>query len=492
MQGRALFTFIKGLEVEEYQLLNAMIGIEGGDSDARKIVKVIRKLNAYDEEKFIRQVNLTKRRIGTVSRKIVQQATGAVGMHDEEGLLHNALVTIRKLVFRMDSEPASSILTWAARIAEKHERFETLFQLHELAELLRLKLDVISKKDAISLQINLAGYRALEHRLRMIPRAGCTPEERESILQEVRNSPLMASPDQALSVRAKATYHKVLSGAMLFSTQYELAHGPQARYVEFLENTEWLKGDREFFLAKEMVQLSKLLSLSGYYQEAQKVVFRVGNIQTKSERAEQEKLKQLYPYRMQFAITTGNADIGESSLEQMNQLLNQKDRFDPLFCTENLYYGLYFCIASGNLTQGGLLAPKMRKYQSKEYHPRIFSMAKMLEIVLAFESKDFEDCARLIKNFRKSKAYPSSPAFALTTGLLNRLVNQSSSKHQSILSTFHEKAIALEEEGTEHVFFAYFDLTVWIESKLNHCSMIDIFHQRAMVRSAAGTAQRVG
>ncbi|HHG83784.1 MAG TPA: hypothetical protein ENJ82_03460 [Bacteroidetes bacterium] len=457
-----------------------MVSISESNANSSNVVKAIRKLNHYDEDRFLRQINLSKRKLNTISRKVAQVAVGAVGIHDEDGLLYNALVTVRKLVFRMDTEPAKSILTWASRIAEKRERFEILFQLHELAELLRFEMKGLAKGDVIRLQLNLGGYRSLDQKLRRIQSVDCKQEEREEILAEVLNSPLMQSAGQALSIRSEAAYYKILAGLMLFSGSIRDAIEPQKQYISFLEKTEWLKSSSEFFLAKELVQLTTFLSVAGYYKEAQAVIFKAGTIEFKSERAKQEQLKQLYPYRMQFAIDTGNSEMGAATLEQMTHFMQEKDRFDALFCTENIYYGLYYCLASENIAQGSLLISKMRKYQSKEFHPRVYSMSKMLEILLAFENKDLEDCSRLIKNFRKSKVYNSSDLFSMTMSLMTRLVNQTESNHAEILEKYLQKATALEETGTEAIFFHHFDLVVWIKSKLNHCPMMEIFQQRTV------------
>ncbi|MEM0995953.1 MAG: hypothetical protein AAGN35_02690 [Bacteroidota bacterium] len=446
-----------------------------------RIIDVFLASQAYDETTLLKRLGVTKQKKNRLLDELGDLALRLIGNADPEGKLMDAVVGVRKLTFQMNNEGAIQLWRGAMAEAERLEKFEVIQQLHELAWIITTPFEheAMSAETAIRKHTNCLAYLGLNQRLSATNSPDCTPERRAIVIQNVRNSPLMESPGQALSVRAQYLYWRIQLRLSTFSRDFAAAIRHQQTVTTLRETYPWIKQSRDFFFTRELIALSNLNSIAENYEEAERIIFQVGNLKSSEKRTEWEKLIQLYPYRIQLAIIQGNLAGGDVALQEILTMVKPHAGIHPQFVSQNLYFALYYCIAAAKWDEAGRLIASLRRFRQSEFIARSYEMYRLLEIILAFEKEDYDDIPRMIKNFRKLGPYKENRFFKLAAGVLSRCSNPGNAQRIDLLyANYHAESQKLLDVGP-NPYEHWFDFSLWLKGKMTQRSMLDLFREQS-------------
>jgi hypothetical protein len=158
---------------------------------------------------------------------------------------------------------------------------------------------------------------------------------------------------------------------------------------------------------------------------------------------------------------------------------NVHARYSTVFITENLYACAYFCIAAKNLDAAGKVIARLQKYKKEDFTPQHYALGRLIEIIHTIESKDWPNTIRLIKNAKRSTVDELPGLYDLLLFLdreAKRIVNSIDAKS---IKPFTNAPQDLLESLEGQQLLSYFNLSVWLQSRLEDRPMMDIFYQRA-------------
>lgn len=490
MKGTALFKFVNSLSEEEYRLFKGLISAEKESELLLRMVAALSEMEKYEEKEFLKRVGISKSKKNELLKAIDTPVMTSLAASDPEGRLVNAYCTARNLVFKIENEPAIALMKWAFKESLRIERFDITLDLLDLADILTepYPFEAPSVTELGRLQSNILDFRMLEARLREYIHARVSDQERAKILYEVKNSPLLYSADQANSKRALWYYYKIKAALFVFSGSPEASLRPQSDFVQLIKENEWLRSQNDFFLIKEMGQLLRMFFSAADLNAADSIIFQVGNISTSQPRAEKEKYSQLYPYRIYLALKEGNPELGMIAVDDVLELMD-RDTLTNKFITDNLYYSAYLLFSIEKFSKSFKLVRRLKRFsrsnfskdQLSNFSPNIYSMVKVLEILIAFETGT-DDPIRLIKNFRKSNQYDQNLFFKILFGTITRVAGRTPKDHDSIWQKAFDKVIEIQPDSPPGMYFNYFDLPVWLASKLSKVSMAEEFRKLSTAR----------
>lgn len=488
MKGTALYKLVKSLSNEEIRLFHGILSAEKDSDLLLALVIALGEMQSYNEADLLARLQISKAKKNEMLRAIDGPANRALASDDPEDRLAFALSSARKMVHRVENEPAIHIIAWAVKESLRIERFDVTLALIDLADRLTepYDFDAPSKSELVRLQQNILSFRLLEERLREYHQHRTGEADGKSILDEVENDPLMTAESNALSKRALAHYLKIRAGLFHFRRNHNASINPQMRLVQLINETEWLRTDDGFFLITEMGWLMGKLAALNEFDLANRFVFRVGNVDCNDVRSEKEKVAQLYPFRIGLAIDSGNLEGGYHAVEEVDRIIGAGNVAN-IFSTTNLYYSAYFYIAADDFENAFRAITRMKKFshsrrskkQSGNFHSHIYPMMKLLEIIIAFENNEGDDALRLIRNFRMTNTYDGNRYYKIALGTIHRLLNSNRSEWEPILNKAFEDSLQIDRKGWPGRLINYFDLPIWIAAKKSLRPMIVEFHHRA-------------
>lgn len=496
MKASALFQYVKSLSVEELgQFKAALVGDPMGE-DWLRIVQLMLEKDVFKISEFRRILKIGASRFALLLDEIDGVVFSTLASRNDAGKLYNALITANKLVFRMADDAAIEVMEWAFWEADRQERFDITLQLIELTKILVTPhtFSFLPKSELLGRQINLLAFQELEEKFRQMLSPACTTEKRREIFAEIEASPLMQGREQARSVRALAVYLKIRAACLLLTKESENALDAQKEFVALIEANEWLNIENDFFLIKETVQLSTILISSGKIDEANSLVFRLGNMQVQDARSDMEKLKQLYPFRVIVAMLTGNEELVEEAIASTLEVVKaQKGIATSQFITSNLYHCAYAYTAIDEHQKAFRILKMLGAYRenSQNYSEQLFPMVKILKMVNLLNLDEVVNIPKLIHTFRNHRKIESNDYFRLALGLLHRLSNKGKDDWKSIFEQFHLKAMSLKSMALVAPQFYHFDLEVWIKSRLE-CRPMTSYLRHQTTNSKASVQKKTG
>lgn len=484
MTGHAVHILLRSLSDAEAQRLGQLVSGVPESHVLLPMVTVLRSMDQFDESQLFRQIGVSSRGKKRHFQQLAMFISHAIGHNDQELQMQQHLVTAKAMILRLANEPATQLLQEVMEYAVAHERFDLLMNAHQLREMMTspFEWNSMTAEQANIREQNRLQYQAIVARLRQLAGLHNAADNRDQMLQAIATDPLMAGPTQALSIRGTFLYWKAQAGLAIFSGQYLDAQRAQEKLLALLQQHRWLVPDGDFFLIREYRPLAFIHTYLHNDAALDRVLFQVANIPTQHPRTELAKYAQLYPLRIGRALQNGDGEAGLAAVEQVRSIITTWANHLPTrFITENLYYCAYMLIAAGQIDDVPRLLTELGRYRQTEadFLPRIIPMVRLLQIVLAHESRDEAEARRLCKNYRATRHYGASDYLDTCISVLNRLTITTPPQK---LRQYTEKLSAFADDRTSH----YFDMGSWLQSRLEHIPMIQVMARKASQNRPTG------
>lgn len=168
-------------------------------------------------------------------------------------------------------------------------------------------------REAKSARANLQEYEALQRRLEHINRREV--EKRFDMLADgILNNPLMESKERCESSRARYVFHNILWRLSAYLGKYEDTVEHLRRSNFLVASYKHLFRDHEVMLLQGQCILAKVLLAIGRISEAEEVLRKVWSSDFEDDYLVAERFLHHCSIKLQFAIDSGNENLGRSAI----------------------------------------------------------------------------------------------------------------------------------------------------------------------------------
>jgi hypothetical protein len=482
VKGSLVHAIIASLdEKERKRFLGSGAAIKDWDQLAR-LFHFLARQEVYSETALLEQIRQTKRQKNSLVEKLGDLLLTFLGNGNSDVVVHQIIATAPRLIENRLDRQAIELIELAISVAEQSENYQAIQSLWRLAELFpdpRPKFRGMSYDQALACASNLVAYRQLEVQLRRTPVIEDV-QERLLAISEIEASPLLESPGMALGFEARLLYWRLKAICKYFSNNYREAIAPQTTLVGILSECKQDNLDLVRRWIREMGSLAMLHVTVGDIETPKRLWAEIWNYPTDLFVLQSEKTKQIYPAKIAAGIDFGDLEFGNQTCSHVLSLLSDRQElFSAGLQCQVLYYCASYYIAADRHEDASKLLVKLRSYHRQSFSPTIYSMTKLLEIVLEIEREAFEDSIRLIKNLRMSKHDQAIAGLGSAIQLLSLVTSILSEPNGSWKQLPEQPAVKkILAELVDQPVLYFFDLSIWISAKSNESSMMNLLHHR--------------
>ncbi len=486
MKGSLVHAIIASLDEKSRRKFLASRPANKDWEQISQLFRLLAKQDQYSEAALLGGTGQTKRVKNIQIEQLGQELVSFIGEGKPDVIVHQILATAPHVIENRLERQAVELVEWGISLAESSENYHAVQALWRLAELFpepRPQFRGMTYEHALACAGNLIGYRQIEVRLRQTPTIPDL-EERIAILEEIEASPLLESPGMALSYEARLLYWRIKAICKYLVKNYGAAIAPQTNLVAVLAERHQNDLDLARRWIRECSTLAVLHGNLGNLAASKRLWDDIWEFPTSQFILECEKTKQIYPTKIAAGIDFGDIAFCDRTAREVLQLINDRPDLFPhgLLC-KALYYCASFYLAASRLEEASRTIAKLRSIPRLSFPPIIFSMTKLLEIVLEIEQRNFDDAIRLIKNLRMSKHDRTLAGIPTGINLL------------SAAASFLDEPVGTNRKLTENTLIQqylaemkgqpildFFDLSLWVEAQSKGCLMMELIQLQTSPR----------
>ena len=493
-----LFKLIKSLTKSEKRFFKLSSSLQSGDKNYLKIFDYIEKQDDYDEsalkevfkdETFIKHLPSEKNHL---YKLILKSLRSYYSDQSVSSSLKQELKNVEILYNKALYKECEKFVARAKTIAERYEKFYYWFELigweKKLLEsayeagVFSTDLDKLVEEEemVIAKLRNLAEYTVIYSKINLIFRSGgfARNEKERQVVSDIANYHLIKGKNTALSTKAASICYYIKGLCAATNRNYDDSFQFFNRTREILDNNPFIKEDSgqryvmtlfhllrcytdngDFEQGKQLIQDIRglsgkkgfnsldidvrifgnssvhelgLLQAEGNFQDCVNLIPSIEKKQTQYGDKISKEMELLLTYAKAYSVF-GIGDY-KRSLQYLNDVLNDNE--------QNLRQDVYSFARLFNL----VIHYELENYDFLEY------VIKSTNRYLNKQEREFKIENTCIKHIRK---------LAKTDSNVNRL---------EIFEKMNEEVQVLLEDRNERVILEYFNISAWIQSKLNKIS----------------------
>ncbi|MEM0998627.1 MAG: hypothetical protein AAGN35_16330 [Bacteroidota bacterium] len=254
MKGANLVRVILNLTDEEYDHIYQSLPNSSKVDRMRKLLAAIRSMKTTSRKQLAHRLGVAERTVSELLQKLSRHVTFALAHHEPDKSLELELMlaTAWKLVFRIENAPAAELMQDLFDLATAHERFDILFDLLKLAEIMTepAELKGMDKEEITRRHVNLLQYQGLKTKVagfKLLPE-----KERIAALEDMEQEPLLQQIECAMSISAQAHFFWTWTRLYYLKENHSAAYRSQKALVELMEENKWLDRYDDFFSPRKI------------------------------------------------------------------------------------------------------------------------------------------------------------------------------------------------------------------------------------------------
>lgn len=497
-----LFQLIKSLSGSEKRYFKLFVNDDGArDNKYIRLFDAIDRQEDFDDEQLRKTIyagqHIQSRKYSELKAYLYDLIVKSLQSYDEKTSiayrLSQTLQGVRSLYKRSLYEDCHKLLQKAAKWAETYERYDTLLEI-----MLWQKQIAYARGDISALDKQLAHWAEKEanyiektrnetdfHNLfyrvfltirKNALRAGSQAKE----LQAVASHPLLASPEMALTHRAKVLYYRTLTILSFSAKNYGAFYDQGMALIHLIESKP---GFLEEDVSEYISALSNFAVSCGYLGRFEEVNQCLEKMQRITPITLDDRLKihrQYYTHKFRLCIETGNFEEG---LKVVKAHLTELEHLDKELFERSSFYFQYFYIFFG----------------AGDYNRALDYLNEWLNLPRSIERQDLQSLARILNllihyemgnNLLLDSLLRSTYRFLnKKEGLLEfegrimqfiRQANKTAGRKamEQALSQLKEDFHSLMNIPGERSLLQLFDFEAWIDSHLQRRSFAEILKEK--------------
>jgi len=507
--SKNLFELIKSLSASEkgYFRKRASLQIKGEETNYIKLFKEIDNQVIYDEAKLLKKFSGEKFIVNFSVAKnylyeLIMESLEAYHT-DPDSQLRSTVRRLEILFQRGLYGHCEKLLMQAKKMARKHENYLQLIELLSIQVEIwyrrtfteRTEEEIKSLFDEIEQTVsffnNHLQYRHLNAKLisLMVKSGPISDSKQEDIYNSLMQNPFLQSEKKALSLKAKLTYYNCLAfyyhavndvvNKLAVVREIDKLMGMDSRTIEL----------HPYFYWTNVGNIIHCLGVLKRYDEMRSALDKM--IQTKINIPEL-KAHQYFIHRnllINMYTRTGKIREGINALKETDADIAQGKVILPskYLYLIHLYYAAYHYFCAGDYKKSNALVQQILDEYSDDTGIDFQCFARILRLLIQFEMGKNELLAYTIKSAhrfieKKKHMYKMEESLFRVLKRLATVFKTDKQKIESFVSLRNE-IIAYSTDKYQARALDYFDLTSWLESKIQGRSFSEILLQNSGSKS---------
>lgn len=494
-----LFKLIKSLTKSEKRFFKLSSSLQSGDKNYLKIFDYIESQPKYDEEglkeafkkeTFIKHLPSEKNHLYKLILKSLrsyysEQSISSVlkqEIKNVEILYNKALYKeCEKFVFRAkeiarDNEKFYywfELLSWEKKLME--EAFESGEFSRDLDELVEEEEKVIAKLR------NLAEYQVIYSKINLVFRSGgfTRNETERQVVDAIADYHLIKGKNTALSTRASSMCYYIKGLCAATNRNFEDAYQFFNRTREILDNNPKIKMDSGQRYVMTLSHLLRCYIDGKNFEKAQKLILDLRALDGSKGFNSTDITVRIFTntYNMELSLLHAMGEY-QKSVDMIPKIETLQESFGDKVSKEqeilltynkaNSYFGV------GDYKKALFNINLVLNDNEQNLRQDIYSFARLLNLVVHYELENYDFLEYVIKSTNRyfSKQERGYEVEAVCIKYIRKLAKAMTlmEKHAEY-QNLRDELNALLKDRNERVVLEYFNISAWVESKINRITM---------------------
>ncbi|WP_306640207.1 hypothetical protein [Sanyastnella coralliicola] len=496
-----LFDLIKSLSKSEKRFFKLSSSLQTGEKNYLKIFDAIDKQSEYDEgaikhafrnETFIKHFPSEKNHL---YKLILKSLRAYHSDNSVSSVLKQEIKNIEILYNKALFKECNKFLMRSKKMAIEHEKFYYLFELISWEKMLLEEaledgqftkdLDTLIKEEqeVIEKLRNLAAYHVLYSKINYVFRSGgfVRNEDDRSLVEEIKNHPLIKGKNTALSQRAATICYYTQGFCNLANGDYETAQLKFMRVKEILDKSPHIRRD----LAKRYVRtLSNIISCQidqGNYTDAREMTEELKSVSKAKGFGSTDVQVSIYKdtniAELKVCHFTGEFEKG---LALVNEIVEGMDKHEGKLHKEQVlsfYYQIaYIYFGAGMYNKSLFWINKVLNDNENTLRQDIYSYARLFNLVIHYELGNFDLLEYITKSTQRylSKRNRDYQLEKLVIEYMRKFIRANNVvEKKDLFSEFRSELDQVIQGPEQKIVLKYFDFMKWADSKIENATFAE-------------------
>lgn len=490
-----LFKLVKSLTKSEKRFFKMSSSLQAGDKNYLKIFDVIEKQDEYDEEAlkkefknetFIKHLPSEKNHL---YRLILKSLRSFYSEQSISSILKQEIKNVEVLYNKALYKECEKFVARAKVLAADYEKFYYWFELISWQKKLleeafeegefSTNLDELVKEEelVIAKLRNLAEYQVIYSKINLIFRSGgFTRNEKErQIVEDIADYHLIKGKNTAISTRAASMCYYIKGLCAATNRNFEDSFQFFNRVREILDNNPKIKEDSPQRYVMTMFHLLRCFIDSHDFENARTMLAELRSLtDTKGFNSTDISIKifaNTYNQELNLLHQMGEfhksieliAEIDKKTVSIKDKLSKEQEL---LF----LYHKAYSFFGVGEYKKALSYLIEVLNDNEQNLRQDIYSFSRLLNLIIHFELENYDYLEYVIKSTNRylSKYEKDYKIEDVLIKNIRRLAKAPNNIAQlEIFENMKKEVEKLLQEHQEQVLLEYFNISAWINSKLN-------------------------
>jgi tetratricopeptide (TPR) repeat protein len=501
--GDELFRLIKSMSRSEkgYFKKFSAVHSKGKVNKYLKLFNAIDKQREYDEKKvrsalgnkeIINQFHVAKNYLfKTILRSLNQYHIESTVTNKLSDLLSSFIVLYRRGLYK----EANKILQRSKKLAYSEERYEFLPAIlkyekylavslypgassPKLLELIEETKEVTSKIDNTNKFLELlANVTSLFNKKRII-----RTQDDSAVFEKVLSNPLLSGIDNATASESRINYHQIFVNYNLALSNDEEIYKHTKKLIEEIEaNPNHHKEFVREYISAINTLLISILFLKRY-NEAEEPISKLKKIAEMFPYMKNITLINAYNFELIKCIQTGDFDKAVLLVPVISELLENIDDSKKRSLIDKFNYSIsYAYFGAGNYDKALECLNKILNSSFTDQRKDLLSFTHILNLIIHFELKNTDLLEYIVKNTYRY-LYQRKELYKVEAAILDFLKKTPRfNTEKELLEGFRDLKYRIDkitEDPYEKVALDYFNITAWLESKIDNKSFAEVVREK--------------
>lgn len=490
-----LFKLVKSLTKSEKRFFKMTSSLQSGDKNYLKIFDVVEKQDEYDEEAlkkefknetFIKHLPSEKNHL---YKLILKSLRSFYSEQSISSVLKQEIKNVEILYNKALYKECEKFVGRAKILAEEYEKFYYWFELiswqkklleeaYEEGEF-TTNLDALVEEEelVIAKLRNLAEYQVIYSKINLIFRSGgfTRNEQERKIVEDIADYHLIKGKNTAISTRASSMCYYIKGLCAATNRNYEDSFQFFNRTREILDKNPKIKEDSAQRYVMTLFHLLRCYIDSCDFENAQKMIDDLRSLSDKKGFGSTDIMLKVFAnshnQELNLMHKMGEFTKSVTLIQEIDKkILSIKDKISKeqeLLFSYNKAYS-YFGIGEYKKSLSYLI--DVLNDNEQNLRQDIYSFSRLLNLIIHFELENYDYLEYVIKSTNRylSKYDKDYKIEDVLIKNIRKLAKASNSISQmEIFDNMKQEIGKLLESHHEQVLLEYFNITAWIESKIN-------------------------
>ena len=496
-----LFKLIKSLTKSEKRFFKLSSSLQSGEKNYLKIFDFIERQTSYDEnelknafkgETFIKHLPSEKNHL---YKLILKSLRSYYSEQSVNSMLTQEIKNVEILYNKALYRECEKFVSRAKQMAEKYEKFYYWFELISWEKRLlesayesgvfSTDLDKLVKEEemVIAKLRNLAEYTVIYSKINLVFRSGgFTRNEKErKMVEDIANYHLIKGKNTALSSKAASICYYIKGLCAATNRNYDDSFQFFNRTREILDDNPLIKLDTGGRYIMTLFHLLRCYTDNREFDEAKKLITEIRELQSKKGFNSTDISVRIFAnsYYHELVLLHSLGEFQKSvelipTIEKNQEIY--KDKVSKEMEVLLTYNKAYSCFGVGEYKKALQYLNEVLNDNEQNLRQDIYSFARLFNLVIHYELENFDFLDYVIKSTNRylSKHERDYEIENVCIKHIRKLAKTPTTVNRmEIFEKMNEDVTRLLEDHNERVVLEYFNVSAWVDSKINKCSFED-------------------